>query len=119
MLKSEGSFIFLPYDEVQWIEAQGDYVKFHAAARSCMVRMTMKTLDASLDEARFLRVHRSAAVNIDRIEKISPFGRRCREVVLRCGMRVPIGGAYYARVREFCRAAFGLVEAGSGASTNS
>lgn len=110
MLKSEGSFVFLPYTEVNWIEAQGDYVKFHAGARSCLVRMTMKALEVNLEPERFLRVHRSAAVNLDRIEKISPFQQRCYEVVLRDGTRIRISDAYKARVRDFFRAALGPVQ---------
>ena len=111
MVKSEGSFIFLRVDEVEWIEAQGDYVKFHAGPRSCMVRMTMTALGASLDPERFLRVHRSAAVNIDRIEKISPLQDRAYEVVLRQGSRIRVSGAYRAKVREFYRAAIGPAQA--------
>ena len=107
MVKSGGSFIFLHVDEVEWIEAQGDYVKFHAGPRSCMVRMTMTALGASLDPKRFLRVHRSAAVNIDRIEKISPLQERAYEVVLRQGTRIRVSGAYRAKVREFYRSALG------------
>ncbi len=69
-VKSNGSFIFLHCAEVEWIEAQGDYVKFHAGSKSCLVRMTMKALGRSIDPSRFLRIHRSTVVNLDRIEKI-------------------------------------------------
>ncbi len=99
-VKSEGSFIFLRFAEVDWIEAQGDYVKFHLGPKGCLVRMTMKVLERSIDPARFLRIHRSTFVNLDRIEKISPFRERHYAVVLRDGTRLRISGAYRSRVRE-------------------
>jgi len=102
-VKSNGSFIFLHCAEVEWIEAQGDYVKFHAGSKSCLVRMTMKTLGRSIDPSRFLRIHRSTVVNLDRIEKISPVGDRQFAVVMRDGTRLRISNAYRAQVREFYR----------------
>ncbi|MDB6169438.1 MAG: two component transcriptional regulator, LytTR family [Verrucomicrobia bacterium] len=83
------------------MEAQGDYIKFHAGARSCLVRMTMKVLDAGIDPRRFLRVHRSAVVNLDWIEKICPESQCGYAVVLRDGTRIRISDGHRMRVRAF------------------
>jgi DNA-binding LytR/AlgR family response regulator len=110
MIKADGGFVFVPYAEVHWIEAQGDYVKFHAGPRSCLVRLTMKTLQSTLDAAHFLRVHRSAAVNIDQIEKVMLVGPRAYGVVLRNGTRVRISAAHLASLRKFYQASLGLAD---------
>ncbi|MDB6094141.1 MAG: two component transcriptional regulator, LytTR family [Verrucomicrobia bacterium] len=106
-VKSEGSFVFLRFAEISWIEAQGDYVKFHAGARSCLARMPMKSLAAGIDPARFLRIHRSTFVNLDEVERITPTRERKYIVVLRTGTRLPISDACWPRVRELYEMALG------------
>jgi len=61
--------------EIDWIEAADYYVTLHAAGKSHLLRETMAALEKRLDPERFVRVHRSAIVNIDRVREIHPLFR--------------------------------------------
>ncbi|MDB6127377.1 MAG: two component transcriptional regulator, LytTR family [Verrucomicrobia bacterium] len=98
-VKSEGSLIFIPIPEIVWVEAQGDYVRFHAGRSSCLARTTMKSVTETLPPEKFLRVHRSTVVNVDAIAKIAVTSGEA--VVLRDGTRLRIGGGYRAQLRAF------------------
>jgi len=58
--------------EIAWIEAADNYVRIHAGGKEHMIRETLQSLEGRLDPERFLRVHRSAIVNIDRIRELQP-----------------------------------------------
>ena len=73
MLKTAGRVTFLRVEEIDWIEAEGDYVRLHGGGKRHLVRETMKRLEEQLDPARFVRTHRSAIVNLDRIKELHPF----------------------------------------------
>jgi two-component system LytT family response regulator len=73
MLKTGGRMTFLRTEEIDWIEAEGDYVRLHAAGKRHLLRDTMKRLEEQLDPAQFLRTHRSTIVNLDRIKELHPF----------------------------------------------
>ncbi|MBS0664295.1 MAG: LytTR family transcriptional regulator [Verrucomicrobia bacterium] len=100
-VRSEGSIHLLRCAEIDWIEAQGDYARFHLADWTCLVRMTMRTLASHLDPARFLRIHRSRIVNVDRIERISRDAERGYCVQLRDQRRLRIGEHYLNHVRRY------------------
>ncbi len=100
-VRSEGSILLLRCAEIDWIEAQGDYARFYLADRTCLVRMTMRALVGRLDPARFLRIHRSRIVNVDRIERISRDAERGYCVQLRDQRRLRIGENYLPSVRQY------------------
>jgi two-component system LytT family response regulator len=80
MLKTGGRVIFLKAEEIDWIEAEGDYVRLHVGADTHLLRDTMKRLEAQLDPAKFVRTHRSTIVNLDRIKRATPLlPRRLRD----------------------------------------
>jgi len=68
-VRSRGRVTRVPHTEVDWIEAQGDYSCVHAGPRDCLVRETMTSLERRLD-GRFLRIHRSAIVNVERVREL-------------------------------------------------
>lgn len=72
LIKSAGEIFFLKPAEVDWIEAEGDYMQVHAGGKSYPVRETMAKLSARLDARQFLRIHRSTLVNVDRVARIRP-----------------------------------------------
>jgi two-component system, LytTR family, response regulator len=72
VIKSGGRVFFLRVAEIDWIEAAGNYARLHVGRESHLLRETMKTLEARLDPGGFVRVHRSAIVNIDRIQELQP-----------------------------------------------
>ena len=80
--------------EVSWIEADGDYMRVHHRGRSALVRTTMSDLERRLDPAAFVRVHRSAIVNIDAITSVDLLAHGDSVAVLDDGSRVRIGRSY-------------------------
>jgi len=96
--------LIVPVEDVEWIEAARDYVRLHVGARRYLVRMTMQGLDAKLDPKRFVRVHRSAIVQVDRIVGIEPYLQGDDLVILRDATRVRVGRTY----RDSVRARVGL-----------
>jgi two-component system LytT family response regulator len=102
-VKSGGEIIFLRPDEIDWIEAEGDYMKFHTGGKSLLMRETMARLEARLDGRRFVRIHRSVIVNIDRIRKLSPSFAGDHTVVLRDGTSLRLSRSYHDRLTELLR----------------
>ncbi len=70
MIKSGDDIIFVKTDEIDWIEAAGNYVNLHLGKRSYLYRDTMNHLQTRLDPARFVRIHRSKIVNVERISRL-------------------------------------------------
>jgi two-component system, LytTR family, response regulator len=89
----KGAF-FLPVEKIDWLEAADNYVRLHANDTSYLVRDTLKVMEASLDPERFVRVHRSAIVNLDRIERVEPWSRGEYAILLRDGTRLTSSRAY-------------------------
>ncbi len=73
MVKTGGRVIFLKAEEIDWIEAEGDYVRLHVGERWHLLRDTMKRLERELDPSRFARIHRSTIVNLDRVKELHPY----------------------------------------------
>jgi two-component system LytT family response regulator len=74
--------------DIDWIEADDDYARIHVANRSRLVRETIAELERSLDPKQFIRVHRSAIVNIDRVQAIKPLANGRYILVLTTGARI-------------------------------
>jgi two-component system LytT family response regulator len=75
----------LKTDEIDWIEAQGKYALIHTKGDSHMVREAMSAFEEKLDSNQFVRIHKSAIVNVDRIEHIQPLFHGDYRVILRNG----------------------------------
>jgi two-component system, LytTR family, response regulator len=72
VVKSAGRVSFVRVEELDWIEAAGNYVRLHVAKEDHLLRETLSGLEAKLDPRRFVRIHRSTIVNIDRIRQLQP-----------------------------------------------
>ena len=70
MIKSGGRIVFLKADEIDWIEAADYYVQLHAGLKAHLLRETMNELAARLDPEKFLRIHRSTIVNLERVKEL-------------------------------------------------
>jgi two-component system LytT family response regulator len=70
MLKTAGRIFFLRVEEIDWIGAEDYYVKLHVGRKGHLLRETMNDLEAKLDPARFVRIHRSSIVNLDRVREL-------------------------------------------------
>jgi PAS domain S-box-containing protein len=72
MVKAAGRIHFLEVEQIDWIEAAGNYVEVHVGSKSHLLRETLNGLEAKLDPYGFLRLHRSAIVNVERIKELQP-----------------------------------------------
>ena len=98
VIKSGGRVTVLGVKEVDWVEADGDYVKIHAGKRWHLLRETMKRLEAELDPGRFVRIHRSTIVNIERVSELQPFFRGEYVVLLHDGTSLKLSRGYKERL---------------------
>jgi two-component system LytT family response regulator len=105
LLRSGGEIYFVKAEDIDWIEADGDYMKFHAAGRVHMLRETMANLEERLDARRFIRIHRSTIVNIDRVKKLSPSFAGEYAVILHDGTKLRLSRGYHDRLQELMRSA--------------
>jgi len=92
----------LPCDDIEWIEAEDYYVRIHAGAQQPLVRRTLQSLLDSLEALGFIRVHRSAAVNLAHVRQVRPLPGGDAEVVLASGQIVRLSRshrtAFHARL---------------------
>jgi two-component system, LytTR family, response regulator len=84
---------FVIVNEIEWIEAADYYARLHVGAKTYMLRETIKQLSSSLDPTRFVRVHRSAIVNVDHVREILREGRTEGWLVLSSGQRLKMSKA--------------------------
>ena len=90
----------IPVDKLDYIEAQDDYVSLHSAGKGYLKQQPIASLEALLDPGRFVRIHRSAIVNLERVVRIEPYGKESRIAILADGARLPVSRAGYARLLE-------------------
>lgn len=88
IIKSGGRVFFLKTDEIDWIEAEGNYVALHVGKQRHLFRSAIGALEPQLDPKEFRRIHRSTLVNIDRIKELQPWFRGDYRVVLRDGTQL-------------------------------
>ena len=86
--------IFIRIDDIDWIEAERNYVRLHVGERAHLLRENLTRLESVLDPARFTRIHRSTIVNIDRIQSLESSAHGEYIVVLDNGMKLTSGRAY-------------------------
>jgi len=90
----------IPIDKLDYAEAQDDYVALHSGGKSYLKQQPIASLESLLDPARFVRIHRSVIVNLERIARIEPYGKESRIAILADGARLPVSRAGYARLLE-------------------
>jgi two-component system, LytTR family, response regulator len=100
VVKTAGRIFFLGVEEIDWVEAADNYVRVHAGRDSHLLRETMNSLEKRLDPALFLRVHRSAIVNVRRIKELHTLFRGEYEIILQDGTRLSTGRGYRDRLQE-------------------
>ncbi|HUB80668.1 MAG TPA: LytTR family DNA-binding domain-containing protein [Bryobacteraceae bacterium] len=87
-------------DKLDYVEAQDDYVALHSAGKSYLKQQPIASVEALLDPARFVRIHRSVIVNLERVARIEPYGKESRLAILTDGARLPVSRSGYARLLE-------------------
>jgi two-component system, LytTR family, response regulator len=94
LAKEKGEYFFIHVADMEWIEAEGNYVRVHLDGGAHLIRASMNELEITLDPEQFLRVHRGAIINLDRVESIQPEGVSDYRVILRSGQAVKVGRTY-------------------------
>jgi len=87
-------------DKLDYAEAQDDYVSLHAEGKQHLKQQTLGDLEGSLDPARFVRIHRSYLLNLDRLARIDSEGGEPKAVVLNDGTRLPLSRSGYGRLKS-------------------
>ena len=100
VVKSAGTTRFLRVAEIDWIEAAGVYVNLHVAGKEFLYRASLNDLTEKLDPMRFIRIHRSAMVNLESIVQLEPASHGEFEVVLRNGSRARVSRTYRAPLEK-------------------
>jgi len=90
----------LPVDKIDYVEAQDDYVAFKSEGKQYLKDQTLSAVEEALDPSRFVRIHRSFILNIDRISKVELYAKDSRMAILRDGTRLPVSRAGYARLSQ-------------------
>lgn len=91
----------IPVAKLDYAEAQDDYVALASEGKKHLKQQTISSLEAALDPSRFLRIHRSYIVNLERVARVEPYGKDSHVAVLANGAQVPVSKAGYTRLRTF------------------
>ncbi|MCP3142398.1 LytR/AlgR family response regulator transcription factor [Pyxidicoccus xibeiensis] len=105
-VKTDGKVLLVPVQDLDWCEAEGNYVVLHASGKRPMLRETLNRVEQLLDPRRFVRVHRSILVNVDRIRELEPDIDKGWVVVLRDGTRLRLSPGRKAAVEALLRQTF-------------
>ena len=100
LVGSGGRMTFIKLHEVDWIEADDNYVRLHAGRETHLVRETLRRLEPRLDPRLFLRIHRSAIINIEAIAEIRSLFHGDYDVLLRDGTALPVGRTWRDRLLQ-------------------
>jgi two-component system LytT family response regulator len=99
-VKSGGRIIFLKFAEVDWVEAADNYVKLHVGNDAHLLRHTMSAFEARLPKETFLRISRSAIVNVEHIKELHPMFHGEYVVILRNGTRLTLTRGYRKKLQQ-------------------
>jgi len=103
LLKAEGKNVFVKVRDIDWIESSRNNVRIHVGSTLYLLHETTSAIASRLDPKRFLRIHRSAIVNIERIRELHPWFNGDYAVILRDGTQLTLSASYRDRLREFRR----------------
>jgi two-component system LytT family response regulator len=100
VIKASGRVFFLKTEEIDWIEAQGKYVSIHAGKEEHLVREGMNTLENELDPKKFVRIHKSTIVNVDRIQQLQTWFHGDYRLILHNVTTLTLSRRYRQRLDE-------------------
>jgi two-component system LytT family response regulator len=99
VIKSGGRIYFLKTEEIDWVEAAGDYLTLHSGDKTHLIRETMNDFHRELDTKKFLRIHRSTIVNVERIKDIQPMFKGEYVITLTNGKRLKSSRGYRSELQ--------------------
>ena len=99
VIRTGSRVILVSVDDLDWIEAEGNYVTLHCGEHNWMQRETISALEQRLDPARFCRIHRSAIVRLDRIRELQPASHGDFLVLMKSGKKLQMSRSYARRFK--------------------
>jgi len=100
VIKSSGRVFFLRTEEIDWIEAAGNYLRLHVGNDMHLLRDTMNNLEARLKPDKFLRIHRSTMVNLERVKELQPWFHGDYKVILQDGTELTLSRSYRPKLKN-------------------
>jgi two-component system LytT family response regulator len=100
-IKTGEGICFLRAEEIDWVEAAGNFVRFHAGGKTHLLRETMNSLEAKLDPEKFFRIHRSTIVHIEAVKELQPLFHGDYAVILRDGTQLTMSRGYRPKLQKF------------------
>jgi two-component system LytT family response regulator len=104
-VKRRHEIMFIKAGEIDWIQAEGNYSRLHTSRGNHLIRESLQSVATALDPLTFIRVHRSAIVNVDRVVKLISGNDEGTFLVLASGDKAPVGPSYRSRIEELFGAA--------------
>jgi two-component system, LytTR family, response regulator len=92
--------VFVRTEEIDWIEAERNYIRLHVSGRSYLLRENLTRIESALDPTTFCRIHRSTIVNIDRIQAVESLFRGEYRVLLHDGTKLTSGRSYRGKLHQ-------------------
>jgi len=100
LIREEGRVHVLPAERIDFVEAQDDYLCFVSGGRRQRKQQTMAEIEAQLDQSRFVRIHRSFLLNVERLARIEPYAKDSWLAILTDGSKLPVSRTGYSRLKE-------------------
>jgi two-component system LytT family response regulator len=100
LIREQGRVHVLPVERIDFVEAQDDYLCFVSGGKRQRKQQTMAEIEAQLDRARFVRIHRSFLLNIERLARIEPYAKDSWLAILADGSKLPVSRTGYSRLKE-------------------
>ena len=102
-MRDSGVVKVIPFDDIDWVDAAGDYMCVHASGETHVIRITLGELMEKLDDKLFIRIHRSTIVNVQRVVSITPLPKGGSLLELSAGETLKVSRNYRESIRNLFR----------------
>jgi two-component system LytT family response regulator len=103
LVRDSGVVKVIPFDDIDWVDAAGDYMCVHASGETHVIRITLGELMEKLDDKLFVRIHRSTIVNVQRVVSITPLPKGGSLLELSEGETLKVSRNYRESIRNLFR----------------
>jgi two-component system, LytTR family, response regulator len=100
LIREDSKVLVVPVEKIDYIEAQDDYLWFNSEGKRHRKQQTMSDLESQLDASRFVRIHRSYILNIDRLSRLELYSKDSWLAILTSGAHLPVSRAGHSRLKE-------------------
>jgi two-component system, LytTR family, response regulator len=90
----------IPVEKLDFVEAQEDYIGLRSEGKTILKQQTISSIEAALNPQKFVRIHRSYIVNLERVARVEPYGKNSKVAVLTTGDKLAVSRSGYARLEE-------------------